>query len=132
MAINIEKLNSEAIIILTGIEPLAVPDDPMTVMQEVVNFKKEVGRPVYRILDFSQTNLTFSDMMMSMAFEKDQEGGANDPAVSTVIVGKDELVRLGADSLRTQEQYGKANVSFAASVNDALTYIRSERNKTGQ
>lgn len=131
MAINVEKLASEAIIILYGSEPLAVPEDPMKVMQEVVNFKKEVGRPVYRVLDFSKTNLTFSDMMMSMAFEREQSGGANDPDVSTVIVGTTEVVRLGAESLRSQEQYGKANVHFVTSVDEALAYIRSERNKPG-
>lgn len=129
MSIKVDVLRDDHIIILHGEEPLAIPQDPIKVMEEVSKFKKEVGGHVYRILDYSKIKITFSDMMVSMAAELDHEGGANDPDVTSLFVGTDEMVRLGTASLKNQEQYGKAKVHLFTSVDEAIEQARQLRRK---
>ncbi|HML23407.1 MAG TPA: hypothetical protein PKD09_17255 [Aggregatilinea sp.] len=126
MAMQIEQVPGEPIIIVhfTGwVEPLEVVD-PM--LEKVVAFKRETQQHVYRILDFSQAQLDFGEMVQGMGSEVNREGGSNDPDVTTMFVVSDDLHKLGVQSIQQQDQYGKAPVSFFMSCDEAVAYAKTD------
>ncbi|MBN1563451.1 MAG: hypothetical protein JXA10_06420, partial [Anaerolineae bacterium] len=102
MSIHVQRINEEPIIVITYQDPISIPEDPAKALEASASLKQAVGGPVCRILDFSQVKLNFSDMMLGMAYEKDQEGGTYDPNVANIFVGSDELVKFGVESMAHQ------------------------------
>ena len=111
MSIKVEKYPDIHTVLITMQEPLIVPDDAVGALATSAAFKKEQGCHIYRIMDFTQVNLNFSDMMVGMATEKGHEGGLYDPDVSTIFIGSGELVELGVEALKNQPHYQGANVA---------------------
>jgi len=126
MPIKVEYIKDDRILVIVFIDPIQMPADAETPIQETLAFKKEVGAPVCRILDFSGIKLNFGDMVAGMAYDMGREGGTWDPEVSSIYVGTDELVKFGATSLRNQQQYQGANVKgIFTSREEALSHARS-------
>lgn len=125
MSTNIEKLDDIRTIIITYIAPVSVEEDGGIALKSSADYKREVGTPICRILDFSQAKLNFSDMMIGMTFEKGHEGGTYDPDVFNLFIGSDDLVKLGVESLAQQDHYKGANVKgLFTSRDDAIAAAR--------
>ncbi len=127
MSIQIEKLPEIRTIYYTLSEPVELPGDPATSMAATAQFKQELSGEgkVYRVLDFSDVNLGFGDMMVGIAMEREHEGGAFDPDVATIYIGKSELVKLGANALKSQNQFQGSNViGVVETREEALDLIR--------
>lgn len=120
MSITFEKIDGLPILIGLCSPPLSA-EDALANMAAAVELKKQYpGNKIYRVTDFSQ-GIDFSGMMICMATEKDREGGANDPDIETYFVGSSELVALGVQALKEQEQYGTPpNVHLFTSRDEAL------------
>jgi hypothetical protein len=130
MSIVTKHLLENSTIVVTAIPPPQFPDDVIKLAQEVVNFKKEAGGHVYRILDFTRLPMSFSDLIMGMGADRNAEGGINDPEVSTIFVGSGEWVEFGVKAFREQAQYGQTNVKhICASVDEALAFVQEDRKK---
>ena len=70
MSIKVTSYADERILVITMTPPIITPDDPIATLQACVEFKATGATPVCRILDFSQTKIDFSSMMMGMAAER--------------------------------------------------------------
>jgi hypothetical protein len=106
-------------------------NDIETTLQAVTAFKHERGGHVYRLIDLLDFELTFGDMVSSMGFERGREGGADDRDVTSVFLSNADLAKLGASSLRDQQQYGQADVHIYNNKEDALKFIREDIKKRG-
>jgi hypothetical protein len=127
MTVEIKELPGEPIIVFYVRLPHTPEDDVRNSLEATAGFKKKIGGSVYRVVDLSAFNLSFSEAMMGMAAERGAEGGVNDPEVSTVYVGSSEMVKFGAKAFREQAQYGKTNVVFVCStVDEGIAFARAE------
>lgn len=127
MTIEIKELPGEPIIVFYVRLPHTPEDDVRNSLGATAGFKKKIGGSVYRVVDLSAFNLTFSEAMMGMAAERGAEGGINDADVSTIYVGSSEMVKFGAKAFQEQVQYGKTNVVFVCStVDEGIAYARAE------
>jgi hypothetical protein len=125
MAFQTKYMTGEPIMVVLYAAALEF-DDAAKVRQEVVKFKQAQGGHVYRVLDFSKTQLTFDIMVSAMAEERNQPGGVGDPDVTTVFVGTAELVAFGVKAMKEQKQYGQAKVELFTSVDEAVAFARSK------
>lgn len=129
MAQQIEQIPGHPIVVVhfTGwIDPIA---EVAPMLEKVVGFKRQVKGHVYRILDFSQAELDFGEMVQGMGSEINREGGSNDPDVTTLFVVSDEIHKLGVQSIKEQDQYGKAPVQFFTSCDEAIEHAKAEAAK---
>ncbi len=127
MAVNVQRLPNEPIVVITMIPPVNPMQDAPRASQEAFKLKQECGGHVYRILDFSQVKLTFSDLVMGMAEDSHQPGGMADKDVTTVFIGSGELVAFGVKSFAEQKQYGLVNpTQLFTSLDAALADIRQK------
>ena len=122
MAVDINILPDEPVIVFTIQAPVDGEKDARTTSEKAIEFAHELGQPVYRIVDFSQVNVTFTDILMGISAGT----GVPDDLVHTYMVGSHELVRLAAES-SAQEQYGGGiQVQLYASIDEALDAIRAQ------
>lgn len=121
MSVDINILQEEPVILFTIQAPIDGENDARVTSEKAIEFAEELGQPVYRIVDFSQVDVTFTDIVMGMS------AGAGVPAdlVQTYMVGSHALVKLAAES-SAQEQYGGIQVYLYASVDEALDDIRAQ------
>ena len=126
MAVKVTRVPDLPAVILENVEPFDPMQDTATNMEETVKVKRELGRPVYRIIDIRSFNIAFSDMAVAMGAERNREGGAGDPEVTTCFVGSGTLVEIGSKALAQQDQYGKGNVKLFTSVEQALEFVRKD------
>ena len=128
MPVNIERLVDERIIIFRMYVQADPDEDQKTLLKAVIEFKHEVGGHICRIMDFSEVQVGFSDMMLGMASEKEKEGGVNDPDVSTVFIATTELAQFGVKAFQEQTQYGSFRniVALVSSREEAMTAARAE------
>lgn len=125
MTVAFQEYPTEGIILCT----LGLPHDPMgdvnLTLEKVADYKKQVGKQVYRIVDLSKFNLTFSEAMMGMGAELNKEGGVNDSGVWTIYVGTGEWVQFGVKAFNEQAQYGKTYVLHVCeSVDEGIAFAR--------
>jgi len=128
MGNTVKRLSELNTIIFEATKPFKVPDDPMATTMETSKFLASTQGPIFRVIDITEVvdTLDFSNLMLAMAEERGKPGGADDPNVTTLFVGSGELVKIGAEALKEQEQYGKANVHLFESQEDALAFVREQ------
>ncbi len=127
MAMQTEKLPELRAIIFALHGAIETLEEPARSMAETVAFKKEVDGIVFRVVDFTDAQLDFSNLVMGMAMEKQHEGGAFDPEVATIYVGVHDLVELGVRAFKEQEQYAGSNViGLVSTRQEALDLIRAQ------
>ncbi len=127
MPTTCQRFPGEPIVLITMIPPINPTEDAPQASIEALKLKRETGGHVYRILDFSQIKLTFTDLVLGMAEDAHHEGGMTDPDVTTAFVGSGELVQLGVKSLTEQKQYGAVNPTrLFTSVDAALADVRAK------
>lgn len=119
MAVESTQLSNEPILILRFLPP----SEPLEEIQKIQGVFAEAApsNPVlYVISDFSQTSISFSDVVVGM-------GAATKNAPDNIrpfLVGTSEMVRLMGQAAE-QEQYGKFNLTVFSSVDEALAHVRS-------
>jgi hypothetical protein len=125
MPVTFEFLPDIPLLIVRGQTPLEEVDAVQT-MQQVIALKAQFpGKKIYRLMDFTK-GIDFSGMVMCMAAERGQEGGANDPVVMSFFVGDNALVELGVKALKDQPQYGQPTVFLFTSYEEAYNRALAE------
>jgi hypothetical protein len=130
MTIIIKELENEPIIIID----LKLPHEPevdVKASQEAATaFKKKRNQHIYRIIDMSFFNLSFTEAMMGMAADMNAEGGVNDKDISTIYVGSSDMVKMGATAVQQQSQYGATNVvCICSTVDEGIAFARADLQK---
>ncbi len=111
MSTKMRIVDDAPIVVVTYLDPIAVPGDADDALAAGTELKNRTGGKICRILDFSQVNLNFGDMVVGMSYERGKAGGVYDEDVYNIFVGTDEWVKLGVESLGSQEQYKGAQVN---------------------
>ncbi|HEX3051402.1 MAG TPA: hypothetical protein VHP83_12155 [Aggregatilineaceae bacterium] len=126
MTVKVEEMTKERIIYISIIAPLSFPVDVETPLSSTVAFKQAAGVPVCCIMDFTQSNLGFSDMIMGLALSQGKPGGFWDPDVYSIIVGTLDWVKFGIKAMQEQEQYKGARAeAIVGSREEALELAHS-------
>jgi hypothetical protein len=115
MGIKIETRPNENIMIIRLHAPLSLPEDPIEATEATVKFQKKQGGIICRITDYTNVQLTFSDVVEGMASDK----VFRDPNIISVMVGSDAMVKMAADSFK-QAQYGGVEVTLVSTMDEAL------------
>lgn len=131
MTLQVQELPSESIIVCTVGLPHTPEEDVRGSLQATIEFKQKMGGQVYRIVDLSQFDLSFSEAMMGMNAERGHEGGVSDNQVYTIYVGSGEWVQFGVKAFQEQEQYGatKNVLHICSTVDEALSFAREHMNQ---
>ncbi len=126
MSTTVEKLPGEPIAIIVHHPPYIPNDAILYAEQELAKILASMEGPLYVITDFRAIDVTFSDLVMSLAdaVARSDEGSVKSERTRLVLVGSSQLVAMGASAF-AQEQYGGFYVPFFASVEEALEYCRS-------
>ncbi|MBI5958113.1 MAG: hypothetical protein HY866_05225 [Chloroflexi bacterium] len=121
MTATVEELAAERIVIITISAPIQFPTDVEIPLSSSVDFKGKAGTPTCRIMDFSHSNLQFSEMVYGLGGELGKPGGFWDQDVFHVLIGTNEWVKFGVDAMLEQEQYKGANIKgLVATREEAL------------
>jgi hypothetical protein len=129
MPLEVKELTNEPIIVLSVLPPEGGPTEAAEGGRIVTEFKKKVGKHVYRILDFSvlSEDISFSNLVTAMGAEMGMEGGIGDPEVSSIYVGSSQWVVFGAKAFQEQAQYGQTNViHICGTVDEAIEFARAD------
>lgn len=126
MPLKCEQLPGEPVLIFRFVSP----SQPLLEAQQMHQYLSE-ARPspagvLYFISDFSQANISFSDVMIGMG--EFSHKMVMDPAarpLKTAMVGTSEMIRLMADAAG-QQQYGAQRVPCFSTLDEALAHIRSQ------
>ncbi len=121
MTVEISQLPNEPIVVATIYEPIDMSVDPQTNRDRCNTIAQQTDGPLYRITDFSNFSLTFSQLVVGLV-EDIKFSEAN---IVHLIVGSGEMMQMQLDAIR-QEQYGAHDVQLFASVDDAIAYARDQ------
>lgn len=126
MAFSVERVPDEPIIIMTILRRYDFEKDAPEAHTEVDRLLEEIEGRAYLITDYSQIDLTFSQLVVALGrATRGETGSASDPRIrQNIFVGEGEMVDLAAESL-LQTQYGKLPVVVFPSLEKALTYVRA-------
>lgn len=91
------------------------------------------GRPVAYIIDLTEFNMSFGEMVMAMAELTRGDLGVwkHHNLKEIIVVGDKPMFKLGANALR-QTQYGKLRAAVFTCMDDALRYLRAKRSLISQ
>jgi hypothetical protein len=122
----VEEFAKKRTVIVTISAPISFPaevDIPLSAGRSV---KQKLGSPVCRILDFTHSQLQFSDMVNGLSGELGKPGGFWDHGVFSIVIGTNEWVKFGIESVLEQEQYRGANIKgLVATREEALAIATS-------
>jgi hypothetical protein len=117
------RLEGESIIVATYVPPLDPVTDVIDADKEVHELAKDIKGIVFQITDTRQTKPTLDVIIEGMA--QMRRAVPVDPRFRTIIVGTEEMVKLGAQAAK-QAQYGERMMSVFATVEEAIEYARAE------
>jgi hypothetical protein len=122
MSYTVEKLKDEPIIIFTIEKGFKFEQNTGTVQLEIADAIEGLPKPVFLITDFSQIDMTFSELVLALGTARSGDAGSfSDQRLRNVFVGHDDMVDLAAKSL-FQTQYGKIPVLVFSTLDEALDY----------
>ncbi len=121
MTIVVEQLDNDPIIVATIFEPVDMAVDPQKNRELCNEIARKYEGKVYRIIDFTHFELTFSQMVMGLA----EDIRLSERNIVPLIVGNTNLVRLQAEAMK-QEQYGGFEAKVFTSVDAAIAYAREQ------
>jgi hypothetical protein len=114
---------SKNLFTLTFLDPFT-NDAVMEGIAEINKHYSPTGQHFYLIVDLSDVELPFSELMVGM--QTASRGGdgysAAAPNQTSVLVGTDTLVQMAADAY-AQEQYGGASIKAFGSIAEAKAHI---------
>jgi hypothetical protein len=127
MAYTVERLTNEPIVVLTVVDPLGPPEMQREAQTKVAEAGADVTGPLYRITDLTGLSISFGDIVRSLGEEaKDKrEGSMSDGRVRSLIVAKDEIIKMAAASL-SQQQYGALPIKLFTTRDEAVAYAREQ------
>jgi hypothetical protein len=126
MPTKTEQISNLPIVVCHMLPPLTMPQDAENIIVDTIALMEKIKRPIYRVMDFTTTNLQFSDMVVGMSYDKGKKGGTYDPDITTIFVGSDELVKFGTEAMMNQDHFKGAHVAgLATSVDEAIEMARS-------
>ena len=125
MPIYVEKLEDEPIIFLTLQAPLRLPEEMRSAIDEIAHMIEQFYGIYYRIVDVSDPDIRFNDIVMAIAESaKGKPGSMTDPRARNVYVGDGEIVDLLAGS-PLHKQYNSREAYQFPTMDKALSYVRS-------
>lgn len=126
MAVTVEKLSGEPIIITTYTDPFDAAVDLPASFAQVAELSKDLPAPVYSVNHIQLSETGFSDITLAMQQAiSNMPGSAVDPRIRTLLVGASDLLRLAAES-GSQEQYGGVDIRWFPTLDEALAVARAE------
>ncbi len=126
MPVKVERLPGEPILVMTYTGHMDV-ETVTKGFTESAKLAEQIDGVVYRISDVRLGEGDFGDVMKVIAeIRKGIPGSTADPKFRGVFVGGHQMVRLYADILK-QEQFGATTIPFFKTMDEALEYIRVER-----
>jgi hypothetical protein len=125
MAVTVEKLPDEPIIIVTSVGQINV-----TMMREVyaqiAAILDKFEPPLYRITDARNQETSFADMIgIIKEASKGMPGTTTDPRIRNVFVGRDKFAMLARQAYVNTG----STIPLFDTLEDALTHIRYELSK---
>jgi hypothetical protein len=119
MTVEVKQLGDEPIVIATIYDPVNMETDPVENREKSNAVARKFDGPVYRITDFSNFELTFSQLVGGLAEDiKNSEDN-----IRHLFVGSGDLVAMQVEAAK-QDQYGGQDVKLFTSVNAAIAYAR--------
>lgn len=130
MAIKVELLSDEPIVIVYFQNPFDVPTDIPAVSQHLNAIFDAANQPLWNITVASDLQISFGQMVEGLALmTKGELSAMNHPNIGgRCVVANQALVKLGAEALG-QAQYGGFKMSIAETLEQALDKVRTEINK---
>jgi hypothetical protein len=127
MAYTVSRLINEPIVVLTVRDPLGPPEMQREAQMKVAEAGADITGSIYRITDLTELTISFGDIVRSLGEEakSKREGSMSDSHVRSLIVAKDEIIKMAAASL-SQEQYGALPVKLFTTRDDAVAYAREQ------
>lgn len=125
MAYTLKQLPGEPIIIDTHVDPLE-PSGYTDFARELVALATSIEGPIWRIIDLSGVNVSFTVLVHVMAEEAKSglPGTSGDPRVHPLVVGTGDSVKMIVDSAK-QQHYGVEMQLFATQA-EAVAYARAQ------
>jgi hypothetical protein len=122
MPIQIKRLEDKPILVVTLREQVD-QQSLQRVFSQTALLSRELGGPVYRIMDARDSDVGFVELMGVIEdIRRDPTGSAVDPNVREVYVGGTKWVKFATRALQL-EQYGGVNTPIFHSLDDALMYV---------
>jgi hypothetical protein len=107
----------------------SLKDDMENVLKELSGLLDKAGGPVYYVNDITGAKLTFGDIVLGMGMAASAGGVMRHPNLHELItVSASDIVKLGVKALG-QAQYGGIKARIASSVDEALAFIQTEKDK---
>ncbi len=128
MPIPVEMLADEPILLATFNEPFVPEVDMPPMLADIKRLRELAQQQVSIILDVSAVDIDFTKLVMALAqageqIRAQQRVGAALPD-EYVFVGSSALIQLAAEAMG-QDQYGGIGGAMFASLEDALSYVRT-------
>ncbi len=124
MPVSTVQLPHEPIIVVTTVAPFDPTKEMEATGRQFMELAQAIAGPIYRIIDISQWEMTFNDLVTVMA-EDVRSGADSDPNIHSVLVGTSAMAALGSKSAQ-QQQYGGKHIPLFGSMDEALVYVRAE------
>lgn len=121
MPFTAERVPNQPIVVCTIGPTVDGSKDPVESHATTHQLLADEAGTLYRILDFSQVDVKFGDVVMGMS----SDPGFKDPRMKTIMVGTHELVQLAAQSA-AQEQYGNLDIKLFTSSADAIAAAQAD------
>jgi hypothetical protein len=128
MAIIVDKLPDEPIIIATLVDPVELADSQRGT-EFTTQVLGEIDGPVYVINDFRHAHIDFSFMVQGLveALQKtrNKSGSIHDPRIRMVAVTDSGMFKIAVQAAQ-HVQYGGFDIPLFATLEDALDYVRGK------
>lgn len=124
MPYTLERVAKKPIIVIRIFAPYN-PETEVPLIHHATNeLSQGIEGKVHRILDFSQSGLTFEQVVIGLAeASKARKGGiADERFISTYVVGNDEQAKFMVESI-AQKQYGSHHVHAYGTLDEAMKVV---------
>jgi hypothetical protein len=131
MPYTLERVAKQPIIIIRIFAPYNPAVEVPIIHHETNELTLDIAGKVHRIVDFTESGLTFQQVVIGLAeASKARKGGlADERFISSYVVGTDELAKLVVDSI-SQKQYGGHQVKAYGTLDQALRAIAASLKAT--
>lgn len=129
MAHTVEKLPNEPIVIVTYQEPFSIKDEIPAIKEDLENLAGQIEGHMFDIHEATNLKLDFSKIVQALgtAFSRTKKPAHLD-RLTTIGVGSGPLFSL-AEMASKQDQYGNYNIKILPTLEEALSFARSQTAK---
>ncbi|MFW5748989.1 MAG: hypothetical protein ACOCYT_05185 [Chloroflexota bacterium] len=129
MPVTIERLPDEPIILATVTGAMSV-EDARVIFLRSAEIMEQIDGLAFRITDVRAIETEFAEVIsMLKSASKGMPGSTSDPRLRVVMVGTHSLTKMFADAMK-QQQFGGIAIPVFERLEDALTYVRYEIEKS--